>query len=165
MSQSSAIAATSKGEQWALRELGKETKNTCHLAAIRLQSLLKLKLSMWKQRILAPGSWGSWGAYQRNDVSEPRLLHLPMHRKSAKFLNLRYHFLLLSVIFCSYNVPFVAKLLYILTPPSPPWSSSVRVTWDAASRAWSPQYVHQIKHNSQLLGHAFFSLDNTNLKC
>ena len=32
----------------------------------------------------------SLGTYQRNDFNEPRLLHLPVHRKTLKFLNLRY---------------------------------------------------------------------------
>ena len=55
-------------------------------AFIRLQppqrgSLSKLR--MGKHRILAPDSWG---AYQRNDFSEPRLLHLPMHRKALNSL-------------------------------------------------------------------------------
>ena len=36
------------------------------------------KFRMWKHGIVAPDSWG---AYQRNDFSEPRLLHLPIHRK------------------------------------------------------------------------------------
>ena len=43
------------------------------------------KLRMWKPRILAPDSWG---AYQRNDFSEPRFLHLSITRKNAKFFNL-----------------------------------------------------------------------------
>ena len=65
---------------WAPRELRKE-KNTCHLAAIRLQPRPRLspeETPMWKHWILA---LESWGAYQRNDFSEPRFLHLPMHRK------------------------------------------------------------------------------------
>ena len=40
-------------------------------------------LRMRKHRILAPESWG---AYQRNDFSEPRLLHLPIHRKALNSL-------------------------------------------------------------------------------
>ena len=36
------------------------------------------KLRMWKYMILAPDSWGT---YQRQDFREPRLLHLPIHRK------------------------------------------------------------------------------------
>ena len=42
MSESSAIAATA-GELVSLREL-REEKNTCHLAAIRLQPLLTVSL-------------------------------------------------------------------------------------------------------------------------
>ena len=58
-----------------------EGKNTCHLAAIRLQplpvvSLKERKLGMWEHRILAPDGWG---AYERNDFSEPTFLHLPLH--------------------------------------------------------------------------------------
>lgn len=33
---------------------------------------------MRKRRILAPNSWDAW---PRNDFSEPRILHLPIHRK------------------------------------------------------------------------------------
>ena len=36
-------------------------------------------LRMGKHRTLAPESWG---AYQRNDFNEPRLLNLPIHRKA-----------------------------------------------------------------------------------
>ena len=36
------------------------------------------RLRMRKHKILAPESWD---ADQRNDISEPGLLHLPMHRK------------------------------------------------------------------------------------
>ena len=36
------------------------------------------KLGVWKHRGLAPGGWG---AYPRNDFSEPRFSHLPIHRK------------------------------------------------------------------------------------
>ena len=43
---------------------------------------------MEKNRILAPDK----SAYQRNDFREPRLLHLPIHRKGLKFINLRYLF-------------------------------------------------------------------------
>ena len=71
---------------WALREL--RTENTCRLAAIRPQPLLMVspeerKLRKWKHRKLAPYSQG---AYQRNDFSEPRLLHLLMFRKALNSL-------------------------------------------------------------------------------
>ena len=43
MSRSSEIAATAAMvSRWALRELRKESKNTCHPAAIRLQPLPKV---------------------------------------------------------------------------------------------------------------------------
>ena len=68
---------------WALRAPGIED-NTCHLAATRLQPLPMVnteELTVWKKyEILAPGSWD---AYERNDYSEPRLLHLPIQRNSA----------------------------------------------------------------------------------
>ena len=50
----------SKVSQWALRKLGK-----------------------WEHRILAPDSWG---AYQRNDFSDPRVLHFPTWRKALNSL-------------------------------------------------------------------------------
>ena len=50
---------------------------------------------------------------------------------------------------------FVTKLLYNLASHAPQ-NSSVRVTWDVASWTWSPKNSHQIKHNSQLLGHEYF---------
>ena len=49
----------------------------------------------------------------------------------------------------------IFKNLYLF-PPLPPWSGFLRITWDAASRAWSPKDVCRIKHNSQLLGCALF---------
>jgi len=38
----------------------------------------------------------------------------------------------------------------------PPQSSSLRVTWDAVSIAWSPKNSRWIKHNSQLSGCGYF---------
>ena len=43
------------------------------------------KLRMGKHTIVVPDSWG---AYQRNDFSEPRVLHLLVHKKSTKCLNI-----------------------------------------------------------------------------
>ena len=45
-------------------------------------TLRKLRL-LQKHRILAPDRWS---AYQRNDFSEPRFLHLPIHRKALNSL-------------------------------------------------------------------------------
>ena len=40
--------------------------------------------------------------------------------------------------------------------PPPPWSSSLRLTWDAVSQAWRPKNSHWLKHNSQLSGCEYF---------
>ena len=114
----------SKVNIWALRKLRAEN-SICQLASSRLQPFPKewalRKLSMWKCRILIPDSWG---AYQRNDFGEPRLLHLPIHRKVINTLTLDIWFSLINSNFWySVSLPFVAKFLYILPPCLPPWSS------------------------------------------
>ena len=54
------------------------------------------------------------------------------------------------------------KFLYnlFLSPPNPvpqpPRSSSLRISWDTVSQAWSPKNSHKIKYNSQLLGLEYF---------
>ena len=40
-----------------------------------------------KDRVLTPDSWD---AYEKNNFSRPRLLHLPTHRQKTKLLNLKY---------------------------------------------------------------------------
>ena len=57
-----------------------------------LQRCTLRRLRMRKHRILAPDSWG---AHQRNDFSEPRLLHLPIHRKVLSSLtwDVRFSFI------------------------------------------------------------------------
>ena len=60
--RSSVIAATTEGELVS-PEGTQKGKNTCHLAAIRLQPLLKVsteELRMWKHRILVPDSWDAY---------------------------------------------------------------------------------------------------------
>ena len=55
--------------------------------SIRLQLLLIVRTGIWgeceKLRILTPDGWD---AYERNDFSEPRLLHLPIHTKALNSL-------------------------------------------------------------------------------
>ena len=61
-------------------------KVSCGLQTITLQppqAVHLWRLRVRKQRTLAPESWG---ARQRNDSSEPILLHLPIHRKVFAFL-------------------------------------------------------------------------------
>ena len=56
------------------------------LAATRLQPLPMgslEELRVWKCKLL---TLESWDAYERNDFSEPKLLHLPIHRKALNSL-------------------------------------------------------------------------------
>ena len=63
---------------------------------------------------------------------------------------------------CSDYLPVIAS--FCITHPTPTSSpapaplqnSSLGVTWDAVSQAWSPKISHQIKYNSQLLGFGYF---------
>ena len=108
--QSSVIAA----HQWEplnLKEIRK--KSICHLSAIRLRPFPTVsyeELRMWKHRILAPGSWD---AYQRNVFSEPRLLHIPVHRKVLNFLTW-------DILFSSINSQFLMFWL-----PARPWKTPI----------------------------------------
>ena len=68
------------------------------------------KLWMWKHRILAPNHWG---AYQRNDFSEPRLLQLPIYRKALNSLAWDIWFSLLNNNLLMIRLP---ALLYNLAP-------------------------------------------------
>ena len=73
------------------------------------------KLRMRKHRKLAPDSWGE---DQRNDFSEPRLLHLPIHRKALNSLTWDnwFSFINSNLLF---RIPGVAKTpLYPGFPPS-----------------------------------------------
>ena len=69
---------------WTQRKLRKE--NTCHLAAIRLKPrpiVSPEETQDVQDRVPAPDSWG---AYQEDDFSEPRLLHHPTYRKALNSL-------------------------------------------------------------------------------
>ena len=80
------------------------------------------KLGMWKHRILAPESWG---AYQRNDFSEPRLLHLPRQRKALNSLPWEIWFSLFNNNFLMFPItcPSLQNSYISWLLPSPPWSS------------------------------------------
>ena len=126
---------------WALRELRKE-KNTCHLAVIRPQPLLMMspeerKLRKWKHRKPAPYSQG---AYQRNDFSEPRLLHLLIFRKALNSLTWGIWFSLIckKSFWHLYCLSLLQSLHVTWLLPLLPWNSSLWVTWDA----WSPKNSH-----------------------
>ena len=63
--------------QWFQPPKATRENNTCQPEATGLQPLPKVS-SEGKCRMLAQDSWD---ACERNDFSEPRLLHLPIHRK------------------------------------------------------------------------------------
>ena len=73
---------------WAGEPSGfRKEKNTCDPTGIRLQPLHMVSpqgaQDVKKHRIAAQDSWD---AYERNDFTEPRLLHLPIHRKAQNSL-------------------------------------------------------------------------------
>lgn len=97
----------------------------------------------------------SWGVYQRNDFSEPILLHLPICWKARKVGKV------LSSLTWDIWFPSISNNLLKFRLPTfryyitwrPPLISSERlsVTWDADSPTWGLTNSHQIKHNSQHL--------------
>ena len=97
------------------------------------------------------------GAYQRNDFSEPRLLHLPLHRKA---LNSQTWVICFTLINNNHLMPTVPALCCQHPAPTTTatasWSSSLRVTWDAVSRTWRPKNLCWLKHESQLSGCEYF---------
>ena len=112
------------------------------------------KLRMRIHRILASDCC----PYQRNGFSEPRLLHLPIYRKALNSLTR-------DIWFSSTNsnplmVQWPGVLLQKLSryhdfPPGL-FETVLSVIWDAVYWTWNVQEVHQIKHNSQHIGCAFF---------
>ena len=111
--------------------------------------------SQWTPRKAGCENTGGWPriveVHMKGMFQRPQTLALSHTEKSTGFLEIS-SFLLLTVILRSNCLRFVAKLPYILAPLSPPWSGSRRLTWDAASQAWSPTTSSRIKHNLQLLG-------------
>ena len=96
-----------------------ETKDTCHLAVIRLQpdprEQPEKTQDVKMQDTQAPRSRG---AYQRNYFIEPLILPSSHTKKSIKFLEIS-SFLQLTIIFTPSNhLPFIAKLY-----PSSPLTS------------------------------------------
>ena len=104
---------------WALRELRKETKDTCHLAVIRLQpdprEQPEKTQDVKMQDTQAPRSRG---AYQRNYFIEPLILPSSHTKKSIKFLEISSFLQLTIICTPSNHLPFIAKLY-----PSSPLTS------------------------------------------
>ena len=83
------------------------------------------ELRMWKtkkprNRKLA---LDSWDAYERNNFSEPRSLHLPIHRKALNSVTWDIWFSLVINNLLIFRLPaFYCKLLYNLSPSLTPTS-------------------------------------------
>ena len=78
-----------------------------------------------KTQILAPDSWA---AYQRNDFSEPRLLHLPIHRKVINSLTWDIQFSLINS-----NLFFLLPALCCKIPIYP---TSPLTSWEPFSQGY-----------------------------
>ena len=140
---------------WALRELRieKDTHllevNCCnhtHSAA----TVHPEEIRMRKRRILAPGSWG---AYQRIDFSEPRLLNLPIHRKALNSLTWDVWFSLINsnpIKMLKKKNSYISQLYPYLFGAVP--QSYLRCCLPGLK---SSEYLLS-KTNSQLSGCAFF---------
>ena len=92
----------------------------------------------------------SWDAYEKNDVSEPRLLHLPMCRKTLNSLTWGIWFSLIHKNTLMFRLALCWKLLYNLTPSSPLLEQFSQGYLRCCLLGLSPKNFHQIKHNSQL---------------
>ena len=102
-----------------------------HLWLLRSWGDARSKVS--KETGFAPDSWG---ACERNGFSEPRGLHLPIHR----MLNSLTWYLI-------FDVQTVCKLVYSLTSPPVSLEQFSQIHWDAISQA----RVIPTKQNNSLL--------------
>ena len=133
-------------QRWTLRELRIETRcpPRCTLRGFRVR----------KHQILA---LQSWGAYQWNDFNEPRLLHLPIHRKALNCLTWDIWFSFMNSKLSMFWPPglcgrnsYISWMLFGTVP-----QSHLR----GCIQGLNPQKVCRIKRNSQLLGCVFFSVN------
>ena len=103
----------------------------------------------------------SWDAYEKNDVSEPRLLHLPMCRKTLNSLTWGIWFSLIHKNTLMFRLALCCKLLYNLTPSSPLLEQFSQGYLRCCLLGLSPKNFCWIKRNSQLLGCIYFFSQQT----
>jgi len=112
-----------------------------------LQPALR-RLGMRKHRIRTPDGWG---AYQRNDFSDPRLLHLPIHRKALNSLTWHNWFSLINSNHLMFWPPGLcyknSYVHWLLTLP--PWSSPSKIS-ESLSPGLRYSESPPIKHKFQL---------------
>ena len=101
---------------------------------------------MRKHEILGPNSRD---AYERKDFSEPRL-HLRIHRKSAKFLNLTYLVSLINCDLLMFRLPALGRKAPVCTSSSlASLEQFLRAIW-SMSPGLQSSFCPQIKRKSQL---------------
>ena len=107
----------------------------CHPQQWLLRSCKNARSKVNKRTGLVPDSWG---AYERNEFSETRGLHLPIHRMP----NSLPWYLISDVQTACF---LCCKLVYSLTSSPASLEQFSQSYWDAVSQAPSPKCSHQIK--------------------
>ena len=109
------------------------TKVARHQAIAPRPPLLLCRRGFWRKnsRMLA---LDSAGAFQRNNVIEPRLLNLPIHRKVLKSLTLEIVFFVMKIIFWCSTSFFHSKDSYILWLLPYLFGKILRAIWEAVSQ-------------------------------
>lgn len=137
---------------------GLPTAKPSSIAAI-YKVVLRRELSRGKYRLTGPDSWG---ACQRDDFNDSRLLHLPICKKALNSLNWDIYFSLINSIFvCLFYVPdpCCKTLIYPDTSITSSKQSLIAI-WEAVSWTLVLSFVCQIKRNYELLGCAFLSFNS-----
>ena len=119
--------------EWGLPKL--QTRGCCHPLQWLLRSWGNARSKVNKETGLAQDSWGT---YERNEFSEPRGLHLPIHR----MLNCLPWYLIFDDQ-TAYSL--CCKLVYSLTSPPASLKQFSQSYWDAVSQAQSPEHSYQVK--------------------
>ena len=123
----------SHGEPWGnsgWRQTGRLLPSSVTAATLQWCTLRRLRVG--KNRILAPDSWG---AYQRNDFSEPWLLYLPEHRKALNSLTRDIWFSLIKSNLMMFRLSGLCCKNSSISWLFPYLFWAVPQNWDAVSRA------------------------------
>ena len=131
--------------QWTLKELRMETNKL--LTAKSSATAVTPNCARWgfrmeRSRILAPESWG---AFQRNDFSEPSLLHVPTHRKALTSLTWDVWFSLINSNLLMFRLPGLCcknSYIYWIPAPTPPPTPCL---FGAVSQSYLRCYVLGLK--------------------
>ena len=121
---------------WALRELREETRNTHYLVAIRLQPPWMVQLEETQdEKTRDPGP-----RELRKDFSEPKRLHLPIHRKALNSLtgDICFSFINSNLLFYVLLLQKLYILVYMLGSPVLLPNSFI---WEAISLKMPAEYT------------------------